>query len=93
MRGELGSAFGVAADELHEGAGIDRCGSRVGAAVGEFDVEHFDEGLDFVRADALFDLGAFAVNLGDAQLLAVETDFSGSQEIQDGFGWGAVTVL
>ena len=64
--GELGSAFCVAADELHEGAGIDRWSGGVGAAIGEFDVKHFDEGFGLVCADALFDLRALAVDLGDA---------------------------
>ena len=64
--GELGSALGVATDEFHEGAGVDGGCGGVGAAIGEFDVEHLDEGFGFVRADTLFDLGALAVNLGDA---------------------------
>src|SRR6202044_2868964 len=66
LRGELGSALGVTAYQLHQSAGVYGCGGGVGAAVGEFDVEHFDEGLRFVRADTLFDLGSLTVDLGDA---------------------------
>ena len=96
---ELGSAFGVAADQLHEGAGVDGLvgfvgeAGRVGVDVGEFDVEHFDEGLGFLRADALLDLGALAVDLGDADLFAAEAELTGGEKVEDGFGWGAVAVL
>ncbi len=100
LRGELGSAFGVAADELHQSGGIDGgIGEFVGVGVdgGEFDVEHLDEGLDGLFLVAVgvgeFDLGALAVELGDAELFAVEADFAGGEEVQDGLGWGAVAVL
>ncbi len=47
----------------------------------------------FLLPMALFDLGALAVDLRDAELLAVETDLSGGEEVEDGFGRGAVAIL
>ena len=40
-----------------------------------------------------FDLGAFAVELGDADLFSLEADLAGGKEVEDGLGWGAVAVL
>src|ERR1700722_14246153 len=66
LRGELGSAFGVAADQLHEHGGVYGClrfvGEVLGVGVdcGEFDVEHLDEGFEGVFFVAV-EGGEFAV--------------------------------
>ncbi len=68
LRGELGPAFDVAADEAHEGAGIDGVFVWVGFAgegFGKFEVEHFYKGFQRLLFVAVgvgeFYLGAFAV--------------------------------
>ena len=70
----------------------------VGVDGGEFDVKHLDEGLDGVLCCVAvgvgeFDLGALAVELSDAELFAEEADFAGGEQVEDGLGWSAVTVL
>ena len=100
MRGELGSAFGVSADEFHQHSGIDGGVSElVGAGVdgGKFDVKHLDEGFDGLLLVAVwvgqFNLGALAVELGDAELFAMEADFGCGEEVEDGLRRRAVAVL
>jgi hypothetical protein len=58
----------------------------VGAGVdgGEFDVEHFHEGLDGklpVVGVGDFNLGALTVELRDPELLTAEADFTGCEKV------------
>ena len=80
MRGELCSALCVAADELHQYGRIDGL-TRPLFVLSKFDVQHLDENLCLV----LLDLGAFAVDLGDAKLLGVQANFASGKEVFDGF--------
>ena len=74
-------------------------GQLVGAGVDgrEFDVKHLDEGFDGLFLVAVwvrqFDLGALAVELGDAELFAMEANLAGREQVQDGLRRRTVAVL
>ena len=67
----------------------------VGVAVGEFEVEHLDERFRVLCCRSVG--SSIWVRLRSIWAMpsccAVEADFSGGEEIQDGLGRGAVAVL